>query len=118
MRGSHSNESEYLLDQEEAIIDTLQQYGMQDANEARAPIGADCYDEANANDDLLPVTCAPGPPDVRSFQSIVGSLLCVTRCTRPGISFAVHMVTRQTHAPRTKDWELAKKIVRYLISTQ
>ena len=38
---THSNERKYMLDQEEAIIDILQQLGMHDANEVRAPIGAD-----------------------------------------------------------------------------
>ena len=70
------------------------------ANAVHAPIGADCYDLVSEDSDLVPVTSAPGQPNIRAFQSLVGSLLWVARCTRPDIAFAVLKVTRQTHAPR------------------
>ena len=34
------------------------------------------------------------------------------------IAFAVHKVTRQTHAPRKQDWKLANSIVRYMSGTR
>ena len=55
-----------------------------------------------------------GKTTIRSFQSIVGSLLWVARCTRPDIAFAVQRATRQTHVPHVRDWKLAKRIARYL----
>ena len=54
---------------------------------------------------------------IRQFQSLVGSLLWVARCTRPDIAFTVRKVTRQTHAPRLLDRNLAKRIARYLKDT-
>ena len=53
----------------------------------------------------------------RKFRSLAGALLWIARCTRPDISFAVHRMTRQTHAPRTRDWQLGKRILRYLNGT-
>ena len=114
MRVTHKNEREYLLDQEEAILDILQQHAMLEANAVHAPIGADSYDLVSEDSELMPVTSAPGQPNIRAFQSLVGSLLWVARCPRPDIAFAVHKVTRQTHAPRIEVWKLAKRIVRYL----
>ena len=37
---------------------------------------------------------------INAFQSLVGSLLFVAWCSRLDIAFAVHKVTRQTHALR------------------
>jgi hypothetical protein len=47
----------------------------------------------------------------------VGSLLWIARCTRPDIIFAVHAVTRKTHAPTEKDLAMVKQIMRYLRGT-
>ncbi|CAI5727359.1 unnamed protein product [Peronospora destructor] len=69
-------------------------------------------DEADL--DYFPARSGKDEPSVKSFQSLVGSLLWITRCTRPGICFAVHKATRQTQEPTTKDWKTAKRIVRYL----
>jgi hypothetical protein len=43
--------------------------------------------------------------------------LWIARCTRPDILFAVHAVTRKTHAPTEKDLAMAKQIMRYLRGT-
>ncbi len=56
----------------------------------------------------------PEAPTVKSFQSLVGTLLWVARCTRPDIAFAVHCATRRAHVPTCNDYRLAKKIARYL----
>ena len=107
----------YNLDQEEAICDLLRANELAEANSTRAPIGDDCYD-APANDvELIGSTSTSSGPTVRDFQSLVGSFLWITRCTRPDIAFAVHKVTRQTHAPRMFDEKLAKRIARYLKGT-
>ena len=59
-----------------------------------------------------------GQPSLKTFQSLVGSLLWIARCTRPDISFAVHRATRQTHKPTIRDYKAAKKIARYLKMTK
>uniref|UniRef100_A0AAV1UAA6 Uncharacterized protein n=1 Tax=Peronospora matthiolae TaxID=2874970 RepID=A0AAV1UAA6_9STRA len=69
-------------------------------------------DEEDA--EYLPARGAKGDPSVKSFQSVVGNLLWIARCTRPDICFAVHKTTRQTHKPTLKDWKTAKRIMRYL----
>jgi hypothetical protein len=42
----------------------------------------------------------------------------IARCTRPDVMFAVHAVTRKTHAPSEKDLKIAKQIMRYLRGTR
>ena len=67
MRVTHNDEREYLFDQEEAILDILQQQAMLEANAVHAPIGTDCYDLVSEDSKLVPVTSAPGQPDIRAF---------------------------------------------------
>jgi hypothetical protein len=54
---------------------------------------------------------------VRVFQSITGSLLWLARCTRPDVLFAVHKMTRKTHAPTKSHRKLVVKTLRYLKQT-
>ena len=61
---------------------------------------------------LLETTSAGGGATIHAFQSLVGSLLWVARCSRPDIAFAVNKAIRQTHAPRVLDWKLVKCITR------
>jgi hypothetical protein len=89
-----------------------------DANGVKTPIGEEDNDAEPQELQLLPSIGANGEPTIRNFQSLVGSLLWIARCTRPDISFAVHKATRHTHQPRTTDWKLAKRIARYLKATK
>lgn len=45
---------------------------------------------------------------------LVGSLLSLSRYTRPDVSFAVHRASRQSRTPALQDYKLAKNIARYL----
>lgn len=55
---------------------------------------------------------------VKKFQSLVGSLMWITRRTRQDVAFAVHKVSPRTHKPTVVDWKLAKRIARYLADTK
>ncbi|CEG38530.1 FOG: Transposon-encoded proteins with TYA, reverse transcriptase, integrase domains in various combinations [Plasmopara halstedii] len=80
----------YVLDQEEAIGELLREHGMASANPTRTPIGDDCYEEVTPDSALLQENPEFGSPSV------------------------LYKATRQTHAPRVRDWKLAKRIARYL----
>ncbi|GMG17047.1 unnamed protein product [Phytophthora fragariaefolia] len=82
------------------------------------PIGEDWNEAQDASTALLPVGGTAGAAIVTTFQSLVGSLLWIARCTRPDIAFAVHKATRRTHAPTVADWKLAKRVLRYLAGTR
>ncbi|KAJ0395767.1 hypothetical protein P43SY_005684 [Pythium insidiosum] len=118
MRIAYDKNGVCVIDQEKTIKELLERHGLEKANAVRMPIGEEgpVSEEDTA---ALPVT-GPGTPErptVRSFQSLVGSLLWVARCTRPDIAFAVHRASRRTHAPTVGDHKLAKRIARYLAGT-
>lgn len=48
------------------------------------------------------------------YSSLVGSLMYLSSCTRPDITFAVNILARSTHAPTRAHWEAAKRVLRYL----
>uniref|UniRef100_A0AAV1T4L7 Reverse transcriptase Ty1/copia-type domain-containing protein n=1 Tax=Peronospora matthiolae TaxID=2874970 RepID=A0AAV1T4L7_9STRA len=103
-----------VLDQEVTIDLLLKEFGMESANGVRTPTG-DERNEDNEDDlDYLPTRSAKCDSSVKTFQSLVGSLLWIERCKRPDICFAVHKATRQTHKPTSKDWKTSKRILRYL----
>ena len=93
----------YVLDQELTIDLLLRDFGMESSNGVRTPIGDECNMDDEEDIDYLPARGAKGDPSVKSFQSLVGSLLCIARCTRPYICFAVHKATRRTHKPTLQD---------------
>ncbi|KAG6603126.1 Integrase catalytic core protein [Phytophthora cinnamomi] len=90
----------WLLEQRQAILGMLDKFGLSEASAVRVPIGGE--HESDVDGELLPNDGAGSPqrPTVQTFQSLVGSLLWVARCTRPDIAYAVHRVTRRTHEPR------------------
>ena len=45
---------------------------------------------------------------------MAGGLLWLARSTRPDICFAVHKLTRRTQSLTITDWNLGKRILRYL----
>ena len=55
--------------------------------------------------------------DKTKYQSLVGALLWVCRCTRPDIAFAVSYLGRSSHAPTIVHWGVALQTLRYLHST-
>ncbi|KAE8991327.1 hypothetical protein PR001_g21255 [Phytophthora rubi] len=110
MRVSY-REDGYDLDQEVAILDMLKKHGMEFAHGVRTPIGVECNERQEAGDDKLPVLGGENVVAVKQFQSLVGSLMWVARCTRPDIAFAVHKASRRTHDPTVAVWKLAKRVL-------
>jgi hypothetical protein len=105
-----TNEGQMVLDQHLLIEEVLKKFNMQEANPITLPI-ADGYELVSEKDEvLLPSRATPDQAvGVQDFQSLVGSLLWIARCTRPAILFAVHAATRKAHAPRLHDLKICRK---------
>ena len=70
-----------MLDQEVTISKILKNHGLEMANRVRSPIGEECNDVDNQKEDILAATAGTGQASVKAFQSLVGSLLWIARCT-------------------------------------
>uniref|UniRef100_A0AAV1VGL1 Polyprotein n=1 Tax=Peronospora matthiolae TaxID=2874970 RepID=A0AAV1VGL1_9STRA len=99
-------------------MDMLKEHGLEMGHSVRVPITQDWNDNEESVAVPLPVFGGDGEVTVKVFQSLVGSLLWISRCTRPDIAFAVHKASRRTHKPTMGDYKLAKKIARYLSGTK
>jgi hypothetical protein len=120
MRIHYDEESGYSIDQEQTINELLAKNRMEKANAVRAPIADESRLESESKDaEGLPSKGAgtAEKPTTKSFQSLIGSLLWIARCSRPDIAYAVHRATRQSHAPTTQDMKIARRILRYLAGT-
>ena len=92
----------------------FESHGLKEANGVRAPISEEANEVENDPVLLITVPRQRGEPTIRDFQSLVGSLLWIARCSRPDISFAVHEATRRNHQPTMSDWKLTKRVARFL----
>ncbi|KAG3067049.1 hypothetical protein PI125_g23740 [Phytophthora idaei] len=116
MGATYNEEDGYMLEQRQTIQELLDRFGLAEANSVRVPISDD--QDEDAESELLPNSgMASLPTRLRAFQSLVGSLLWIARCTTPDIAFAVHRVTRRAHAPVEAEWRRAQRIARYLKGT-
>jgi hypothetical protein len=56
--------------------------------------------------------------DINLFQSVIGSLIYLSKTTRPDIAYAVGYLARAMKAPTHADWMNAKRVLRYLKGTK
>ncbi|DBA01373.1 TPA: hypothetical protein N0F65_001612, partial [Lagenidium giganteum] len=92
-------------------------HGLSKAHPTRTPLGGEGT-SADVSEQIFLTSDHPERQTVKDFQSLIGSLLWVSRMARPDVAFAVHKLTRHSHQPRLCDWNLAKRIVKYLNGTK
>ena len=88
MRIDYDDGKGYNIDQEVYIREMLHDNGLEEASGARTPIGED---SSNSQDESVKLSDKhhDGAVTIKRFQSLVGSLLWFSRCSRPNISYAV-----------------------------
>jgi len=99
----------YSMSQRTMIESLIDQFGLKNAK----PVGTPIAEVVHAVEDMNLLNAS----DASLFRTLAGALLWIARCTRPDISFAVHHMTRKTHAPRICDLKSGKRILRYLLGT-
>ena len=99
--------SSYLrVNQKQYIVNLLEKYGMTSAKTAATPL------ELNfkVSPDKPPINTVP-------YQELVGSLLYLSVCTRPDITYAVSYLSQFNVAHTQEHWQAAKRVLRYLKGT-
>lgn len=83
----------YQLDQEVTVCGLLHKLKLEKANVVRCRMEGDHLGEDNPLAGVFPPANVPGTSEqlaIKTFQSLLGSLLWLSRCKRPEISFSVH----------------------------
>ena len=74
----------------------------------------ECKETSTPGDVNVQVNDSEAPADPNLYRSIVGSLLYASTCTRPDITHAANIASRQMSTPSETHMRAAKKILRYL----
>eukprot|EP00752_Nemacystus_decipiens_P017171 g15384.t1 len=97
------------LSQEKYTLSVLKRFGMENCNPSHTPgTGGADIKASTATNTLL------SDEDKKEYQSLVGSLIFLTNCTRFDIAFATTTAARCMASPTTTDFVNAKRILRYL----
>lgn len=97
------------LTQKKYTAELLLRYGLQDANSKRVPLSPAVKLSREGSDKL--------DTALFGYGELIGSLLYLSVCTRPDITFAVGALARYMSDPREMHWEAAKGVLRYLCGT-
>ena len=99
------------INQSSAIGELIAKYGLSDANSRSTPLqpGQQLVKEGEP---------LQWEGKVNPYAEIVGSLLYISNCTRPDISYAAGMLARFSSAPTVEHMAAAKGVLRYLAGTQ
>ena len=95
-----------VLSQRKYVLDLLTETGMLGCRTSATPIDRNHQLSAQSGD----------PVDRETYQRLVGRLIYLCH-TRPDISYAVSVVSRYMHDPRTTHLEVVHRILRYLKGT-
>ena len=109
----HRENGAILLHQQKYIEDLLAEYGMTDCAPKHTPMDPEFHISSHDS----PTT--PGEKKAlahiaEKYQSLIGSLLWVSRCTHPEISAAVTILCRYTHNPSERHLKAAIHVLQYL----
>ena len=94
--------------QRSKILKLLKQYKMEECKGAIIPMNVEFQTENVTGPDC----------DIEMYRSLIGSLLYLSRWSRPDISIAVNLLARNVSKPTERHWQAAKRVLRYLKETQ
>lgn len=105
------NDGSILLRQSAYTRKILNKFNLEQANALAIPADPHQRLDVNLNDgEKTELTTAP-------YREAVGSLLYLSKGTRPDISFSVSMVSRYMEKPTKLHWNAVKRIMKYLKGT-
>lgn len=108
------NKGKLWLDQRKYIQDVLTRFNMLDCNPVYTPLEHKLdlsTNEANKaeNNDCSPLNFP--------YQEAIGSLMYLSQCTRPDITYAVSYLSCFNQHPNQSHWKSVKRVMRYLKAT-
>jgi hypothetical protein len=102
------------MDQELYIENILDRFGMNDSKPTKTVM--------NSSETLSKSDCPQTSDELEKmkgipYQEAIGTLMYLSQCTQPDISFAVNKLSRYNANPGLKHWQAVKHVLRYLRGT-
>lgn len=99
----------YFINQTSKIDELIIKFNLQDAKPHSTPMETN-YTRLNDEDNILSNNIL--------YRQATGNLLYIATVSRPDICAAVNILSRRNEKPRIKDWNAAKRVIRYLKYTK
>ncbi len=96
----------YTISQKSYIDNLLNRFNIKNIRKCKTPCTGENLISKNTN-----------PFDKTIYKSAIGSLIHLSKCTRPDISFAVNFAARFCENPTVSDWNKILNIFKYLNNT-
>lgn len=98
--------------QQKYILKILELQNMENVKPVSTPLPLNA-DITSRKSDEQPLS----KPDHERYRSLIGSISYLAICSRPDISFAISVLSRQLHDPAHRHLVLAKRVLRYISGT-
>ena len=109
-RITRSENGSFYLDQEALIESTVKKFNLSTKMRSKVPLPVN--EAIMQNEDIA------NQSDISKFQSMIGSLLYLSRYSRPDISLAVNRLSQFSNNPSPQHIHLAEGILKYINSTK
>ncbi len=97
------------IDQSAYLENIIQKYGMEDCRPIATPMEAGKSVTALSDEEEV--------VDIHTYQSVVGSLIYASICTRPDLTNTVRVLSQFMSKPGSQHWVAVKRVLRYLKAT-
>jgi hypothetical protein len=97
----------YIISQKNFINNMLYKFNIDNTKKRKTPCTGDNKISENNK-----------PFDKTIYKSAIGSLIYLSKCTRPDIAFAVNKASRKCENPTISDWNKIINILKYINSTK
>ncbi len=97
----------YIISQKSYIENMLDKFNINNTRKRKTP----CTGDNDISENKKPF-------DKTTYKSAIGSLIYLSKCTRPEISFAVNKASRKCEQPTISDWNKVINILKYINSTK
>ncbi|KAG9440057.1 hypothetical protein H6P81_020222 [Aristolochia fimbriata] len=101
------DENEICLTQSHYVEKVLKQFGFENSKPVSTPYDSSVKLKKNGGDSVSQLR----------YSQIIGSLMYLSNCTRPDISYAVGRLSRYTSNPNKTHWSAIERLLRYLKGT-
>ena len=110
IRVEYRADESMLINQKQYIIQMVERFGMECSKPSDIPIQPNHKLTLKLEDEPPKLQ---EPVDLTRYRQLIGSLIYLTTCTRPDISYSVGLLARFMQQPKVLHWKFLLRLLRY-----